>query len=712
MTLAFSNRVWRWVVSGMLLLMLLAGCQPTDDAPIPTLITLPTATDQPPSPTPADTATPRPTATPAPTAIFGRDVPADASNGQVRVTNYVRDEQVIEVYLDGLLFNAGLRAGYSSALTPIRAGLFTAALDAQGTRAATAFEVTAGQLIDLLVIGEGQDLQILPIAQTTQPLDAGQAWVSVVSALPPDANISIGIDAQPTTAFTQTIGEPQVIEAGAHTFRAALGGQPVVDETLTLRELTVYTLVLTTTRANPQMRLQRLEAPVLGRYSAQIVHLSADTREIDVYLNGERIAQDVAFTDALPPRELVTAPQRLSIYTAGADRSVSPPLLENYSISARPSTRLMLFLVGTPDRLRVVPYEWDTSPVPVGSARVVFFNAVPDVVGLTAGIGPEPFDGFRPLGYTQFSTGQIISAGEFTLVMRDSINTSRDIIEAKTITLSAGQHVIYAATGRDDLPPATYRITVEQSEALAADGSRLPESRVRFVNGLADGITVDVYVNGLLSLPALIAPAGGPLTPLLGEEFSLLVRQNNDGPALVDIRLPLPTPDDYSLYFYGSPSDGLQTVMVNDSRLNIGGSGGTLRLVHLSDNPDAVFSLYAAQRPADYTPIPPTLTPVLSAMPSPTPEIPWTPEPTAEPFTIPLDARPLVRDVAGGTASIQVLAPPNYFDLLLTDAGGRILARLDGLTVPTGMHYDVAAYTYRTASGVQTMLFIAPYPPR
>lgn len=688
----------------MVLALVMVGCQPTDDTPLPTAIVLPSET---PSPTPSQTPvppTPDATATPSPTPFFGRGVSAGPGRGQLRVMNQTSDTATLDIALDGQPFTVGLRPGTVSPTTPLLPGSYGLTVR-PGDSASQPITIGADQTVDVVITGESSAPQLITLAHPTDPLDAGQIWVMLADAMPDTAELTFTLDDEPLTPLM-----PIVTDAGERVLRASAGGQVIAEETVLLRELTLYSLILAPDPFDPaRARFERLDTPALGRYTLSVVHLSNGARELDIYLNDQSLATNLTFTAQTPPLEVVTGGQRLSVYTAGADRAASAPLVDGYNLNGRAGAELTLLLTGAPDQMRVVPYEADLSPVPVGQSRVVFFNATDNVTGLTAGVGPEAYPDFRPIGVGQFSQPVLVSPGELGFTFRDVNNTDIDILEAKTVVFQAGQSALYAVTARDDAPPAFYVASVEESALLGEGGEQLSQSRLRFVNALESGVAIDIYVNGILAMPSLFAPSSGPLIPVTGEEIALLVRSVGDGPALIDIGLQLPEPGDYSVFIYGSPTDGLQARLIDDNVLRITEQAGSLRLINLSG--DAIsYSLGLSQYAPDETPPPPTATPL--PQPTPDPSLATVPNTESQAPTAPLDTRRLIRDVQPLTASNQTFAPAGLFDVILIDSDNRIRGRLNTLQIPPGQHYDIVAYTYRRSGGVQTILFVAAYPPR
>ena len=710
----YSARILVRTLSVMLL-ALIVGC--SAESPLPTAIVLPSLTPTlAPSASPTVTKTPAPntTPTPAPTEFFGRTVQGGPGKGQVRVMNLTPDSAPLDFYLNRTPLATGLRPTYVSGQTPILPGTYIASLNPDGTGTTLSLTVTADQNLDLLVVGTGDTRQIIVISQPAAPVRAGEVWLSFANALPDVGEITLTLDDSTSLTLNGfSASTPSIAASGERVLRATVGGQVLLEQVISLRELTLYTFILADSLTNPgTVQLQRLESPVLGRYSVRVINLSAESREVDLYLNDIQMAEAIGFGDSAAPQEVVTGSQRLSVYSAGADRAASAPLVDQYIFSGQAGTSLILILTGSASAVQIASLEDKLEPVPEGSSRVLFFNATEGVTGLVAGRNGENLADFRPLALGQFSPARLLDGGDIRFTFTDANNPDLGVFEDKLIPLPAGQTLLYAVTGREDVLFPIYGYPVEQSAALTAEGTTIPQSRLRFVNGLAAGVAVDVYVNGILSIPALISPAGGPLSPIIGEDFTLLVRQAGDGPALLDLRLGIPSPGDYSVFIYGDPTEGLQATLVKDDALRIADDIGTLRLVNLSGDPVDIYSLSYYAYPPDVTPIAPTATPFPSPTPVVNPLFPVTPEPTQEPFTAPLDVRRIIRDAKPRTASSQTIAPQGLFDLTLIDSNGRILGGLSALQIPIGQHYDIVAYTYRTANGTKTELFIAPYPPR
>ncbi len=698
-----------------MMLVFIAGCRA--DAPLPIAIVLPSET---PTLTPSailtatNTPTPYMTPTPSPTEFFGRSVQVGPGKGQVRVMNLTADAAPLDLYLDGNSLATGLRPTYVSAQFAILPGTYTASLNADGTGAPVSVTTVADQNLDLIVAGTDDTRQIMVISQPTEPLRGGEVWLSFANALTDVGQISVTLgDAAAIPLDQFSASSASISQSGDYTIRATAGERVLLEQPITLRELTLYTFILANDPANPDaVQLQRLESPVLGRYSVRVVNLSAESREVDLYLNDLPMGAAIGFGGTTTSQEVVTGSQRLSVYSAGADRTASAPLVDGHIFTGQAGTSLILMLTGSAAAVRVISYQDDLAPVPEGSSRLVFFNAAENVTGLMAGRNGENIEEARPIRAGQFSAPMLIQAGDIRFTFTDANNPDLGVFEDKLIPLPAGQTLLYAVTGRAEVASPVYGYPVEQSAALTSEGTAISESRLRFVNGLAAGVAVDVYINGILSIPALISPAGGPLSPILGEDFALLVRQAGDGPALLDLRLAIPTPGDYSVFIFGSPVAGLQATMINDDGLRVTEGAGTLRLVNLSGDPLDVYSLGYYLYPPDVTPIAPTLTPLPSLTPTLDPVFPLTPAPTPEPFTVPMDVRRLIRNVGPNSASAQNITPQGAFDLILIDIDNRILTTLHALQIPPGQHYDIVAYTHRTGGGVKTELFIAPYPPR
>lgn len=698
----------------ILMVGLLVGCQP--ETPLPTAIILPSETPTltpSPSYTPSRTPTPYMPPTPSPTEFFGRTVEVGPGKGLLRVMNLTNSADPIDFYLDEVPFIVGLRQATISGQAAILPGTYTAQLTTDGTGSSQELTIHPDQNIDVLTVGSGDTREFVTISQPTAPLSAGEVWLSFANTIPNLEAITITLD--DTTAATLngfSASEPAIASAGDKLLRATAGDLTLIEEQITLRELTLYTFILAQNPTTGDVQLQRLEAPVLGRYMMRVVNLSAESREVDIYLNDVLLEANIGMGVSTAPSEVVTGAQRLSVYTAGADRGASMPLVGSHVFNGQAGSSIILLLTGPAAAVQVTAFEVDLDPVPERKSRVVFFNSTENTSALVAGTGGQNFEDFRPLGIGQFSEAIFFDQDEVNFTFSDADNPDIPIVESKVIPITAGQSILYAVTGRDDVLSPVYGYPVEQSAALNDDGSAIPESRLRFVNALSEGISIDIYVNGILNMPMMFSDVGGPLSPVLGDGFDLLVRQAGNGPALLDIRLPIPQPGDYSVFLYGSQIDGLQAILIDDSRLQINEDVGTLRLVNLSNDPVDIYSLGYYVYPLDVTPIAPTETPFPTMTPTLDPVFPATPAPTLEPMTVPQDVRRILREVMPRTASNQNIAPQTFFDLTLIDASNRILGVLKALKIPAGQHYDIVAYTYRTASGVKTSLFIAPYPPR
>src|SRR5262249_45445736 len=91
---------------------------------------------------------------------------------------------------------------------------------------------------------------------------------------------------------------------------------------LNLRELTSYLFVMVGDPADlATLSLVMFQNTVVGRSSVRVINMSSEVPTVDVYLDDQLLAADVAYTRASERQDITTEQRLISVYPAGADRA-------------------------------------------------------------------------------------------------------------------------------------------------------------------------------------------------------------------------------------------------------------------------------------------------------------------------------------------------------------------------------------------------------
>jgi hypothetical protein len=211
-------------------------------------------------------------------------------------------------------------------------------------------------------------------------------------------------------------------------------------ETATDTETATPTPTETATPTEPET-----ETPA-GTASVRVAHLSPNAPNVDVYVDGDAVLEDVPFTTVSSYLDVPAGEREVEITAAGApDTSVfsGPVAVEadaDYTIAA----------IGELGDDADQPFEplvlTDDNSAPGGdTARVRVAHASPDApaVDVTAEAGTTLFDGvpYGGSGYTE------VPAGDYTLQVRgDTESNDGDVVADTDVSVAGGQvYTVFAA---------------------------------------------------------------------------------------------------------------------------------------------------------------------------------------------------------------------------------------------------------------------------
>jgi hypothetical protein len=683
----------RWLAMIAIILSLsLLGCQPVDSAP-PTITALSSEV----AVAPVTEATPelQNTRAPAPTAFFGRSVTTSTQAATLVFIHADQNHSLVNIYLDDQLAAPNIAYGQMTRDLPILPGDYTvsfAAPDgAQESDRTSTLTISAGAALTVILTqGETSDSWIV-VERPLGPLNGGTTRLTLVNAthetLTPTQQD--GVEIFPELA-AGSISEPALLQSGESDLIFS-AGEIRVEGLQILRDRFDSVFILTGTP--DESRLIRQETPVSGIVALRFIHLAPEAGELDIYID------DMLYVDNLEPlaaTEIERFPANavaVSVYEAGADRSISQPLVDSFRVNVRPDSQTSVLIMGDETQLQLSAIEEDISALAPGQTRIIFANALPaaNLVQVRATFDGSP--NIQPLGFGRASTPVILPSGEVQFIWNDMGTPSQGIFELSGLQqLPEGQTLIYALTGNQEESPAIYTTVVALDPSIITNFETNPTllTRLRPVNVARLAQPVEFSIDGIVVIPQFEVATGGRLLEVPGPSAQITARLA-DGSVLIDRRITVPT-GDHSLILYGDPIDGINLLLIDDSQIEFNPGTAFARLINLSSPP------------ADYDLALGIFDDAAATVVAATPE-----RPEDRPL-IPSNVYTVANRVPFQTASRQTPVPIDTRDIYITDNQQRLVGYLPSVEFRAGTHTDILTIEMYTESGVTSWVWPVLYP--
>ena len=217
------------------------------------------------------------------------------------------------------------------------------------------------------------------------------------------------------------------------------GGTPTANETATEASTEMDTATETGTDST-------------STASVRVAHLSPDAPNVDVYVDGSAVLEDVAFGTVSSYLDVPAGERQVEITAAGdASTSVFDSALPveadtDYTVAA-----VGEISEGADQAFEVLPLTDDNSAPSEGNARVRLVHASPDAPAVDVTLesnGSAVYDG---VAYGE-STYAEVPAGDYTLQVRgDTENNDGDVAASFDVSVAAGE--VYSAFAAGYLTP-------------------------------------------------------------------------------------------------------------------------------------------------------------------------------------------------------------------------------------------------------------------
>lgn len=586
-----SMRHINYCLIAVFLVLLVSACQ-SNDAPPSTV---------PAAPTPETTAE----STIAPTA---QPITQDLSqaDGFLRIAHAMPDGAQFNFTIDEILVASNMR--YTTATQPTRlsAGdhnVRVLPLDSDIPLLEQTITIEADKTLILVFTGTADAPAIALYPETNQTLVPTETWVNIVHAVPRGADLEVRQNSEEITgtfAFGQSSGAI-IVPSGRTTLEFLGNGQPLLSHDINLLPRFSYTLVITGRADDPaSLSVIDLNSRIPGRATMRVINIAPDSGALDIYLDEQPFAQNIAYDRPSGWQEILPHRYTLSAYLAGTDHTTTQPLFQQ-QITPQEDQNLSLVFMGSADKLQMTIVQEDNSPIRPGQARIIFVNTLPNVPRVRVNVGGGPIPGTPDLAYGQ--------ASQPLLIIADTVNFYWNLVEgqvesgrietAENITLDAGRSYLYLLTGAaSDVPPVIFSENVGIDETLAglavdvtpSATPRVP-TLIRFINGIEGSIGADFVIG---ETPAALGIAFGQASNLVSAPAGsqmITVRSPNEQAPLATVNYDFDTSKQYSVYAAGFVGFTPTLTIVEETSLRRNDANPRVRLVNLSELTENIFGL-------------------------------------------------------------------------------------------------------------------------
>lgn len=704
----------------VLFVALATGACQTQNAPLPTLISLDGSGggegtgDTGTAVVSAATETPEPTAppnTPTPIPVLGRFATDPERLAHFNFIHAASGTDVVDVYINSETLTYGLAFKLDTGRTPILSGSYTVRVTPRGGSLETdvlvsaEFSIRPGESKFTVLNGTPDALALQILTENNAPLDPGRSRLTFLHTVPRLPDTAPAIDGQTIgdkVAFAQISPALVVREQTSGVVGLQDEFQTFASREMDLRSRGSYTFVLVGDSADLEtLSLLSYEVIVPQRVSLRVINVTQNIGAVDVYLDSLLLGGNVDVTRASERVDATTNARLLSVYPAGADRATGEPLLRDlpFVVDSTASTH-SLIVMGDANSLRVVAVPEDLSPIRPDYARIVFVNSLASAPAVRVGGLSELIEEIPEIQYGQFSQPVMFGQGSSRFFWREMLGLQEgSIIErVDDFIIEAGRSYIYLLTGRDDgvaiafSEPVIIDPALELVDLNVTPGAEDVQPKVRFINALDSAATINVVVDNTGTPIPLAYGQGSAIIPLTTQVFAISIQAADTGLPLRTDTVTLQEPGTNTLVIYGDTASlDVRFLVVSDKRQPAVESVAEVRLINLTRDQRLFFGL----RLGDAT------DPTMGSVYGPVETWP----------TLPIGGNLLTTRVGGNSASPIFFVAGGIFDVQIYDVQREVIGQvIRSFTITTGMDYDVIAFEMLSAPSPEIRAFVVPYP--
>ena len=330
-----------------------------------------------------------------------------------------------------------------------------------------------------------------------------------------------------------------------------------------------------------------------GTANVRVSHMSPDAPNVDVYVDGSAVLEDVAFGVTSDYLEVSAGDHDVEITAAGDpdtsvyDDTITVAADTDYTVAAAGEIS-----EGADEAFAPLILEDDNSDPGSDTARLRLVHVSPDApaVDVTAG-GDTLFDG---VGYTESGSVEV-PAGDYTVEVRgDTDNNDGDVVADFGVSLEGGEVYTGFAAGYlspDDDPADTPFDLLFTQDGVVSETADTANVRVSHMS--PDAPNVDVYVDGSAVLEDVAFGTTSSYLEVSAGDHDVEITAAGDADTVVfDDTITVAADTDYTVAAAGEISDGADEafapLILEDDNSDPGSDTARLRLVHASPDAPAV----------------------------------------------------------------------------------------------------------------------------
>lgn len=389
------------------------------------------------------------------------------TDASVRFVHTSPDAPAVDVIVDGAVVASDLAFGQATdalAVSPDehQVQIVPAGQDASSAVIDTSFDPDGGKTYIVAASGLLKDIEAKVYDVHKDDLDSGKSRLRLINLSPEDTHVDFYVAGGDELFDDLEFGKASDytdLDTSTYDFEVRPHDQETASLTIPgfdVGDGNAYDLLLLGTTADQSLSVLPLTTPVATPCSSvigsgtptdacvRVIHASPDAPAVDVYVNGSKVIENLAYgagTDfaALPAgndREIQIVPAGGTVDDAIFDTSVDLGEGKAYDVVA----------VGMSEDLDAIVENVDLSAVAEGQSRLRVMHAAPDVgdVSVVVTDGPTLFEG---VGFKDTTDYEVLDAATYDIQIKDGDNV---LIRVQDFTLQAGQAVDVLAIGRTD----------------------------------------------------------------------------------------------------------------------------------------------------------------------------------------------------------------------------------------------------------------------
>ncbi|GMB09258.1 uncharacterized protein DUF4397 [Thermolongibacillus altinsuensis] len=188
----------------------------------------------------------------------------------------------------------------------------------------------------------------------------------------------------------------------------------------------------------------------------RVFHASANTPAIDVYVNGQKILQNLKYKQISQYLKVPMGQHRIDVYPAGQ----SEPIILSETLQVLPGLVSTLTVVGDVHKLQMLPL-WDQPYAPYGKAKVRFVHLSPDAPAVDVALK----DGdvlFKNVSYRQAADYIEVPVNEKLSLDVRVAGTNNVALSVPNIRFYPNKSYTIAAVGYVSRTPSLEAILIEE----------------------------------------------------------------------------------------------------------------------------------------------------------------------------------------------------------------------------------------------------------